>query len=107
MSTSPAIPTSGDYGSPHRFVLFGKSIFDQGSSVASATVRDYTASSVHLLQQREHFVKVILVCGPVGAGKTTYSMALAKEIGAIRFSIDPWMQTLFAKGHLEQKIHLR
>jgi hypothetical protein len=34
------IPTSGDYGSPHRFVLFGKSIFDQGSSVASATVRD-------------------------------------------------------------------
>jgi predicted kinase len=97
MSTSPAIPTSGDYGSPHRFVLFGKSIFDQGSSVASATVRDYTASSVHLLQQREHFVKVILVCGPVGAGKTTYSMALAKEIGAIRFSIDPWMQTLFAK----------
>jgi predicted kinase len=91
------IPTSGDYGSPHRFVLFGKSIFDQGSSVASATVSDYTASPVHLLQQREHFVKVILVCGPVGVGKTTYSMALAKEIGAIRFSIDPWMQTLFAK----------
>jgi predicted kinase len=77
--------------------LFGKSIFDQGSSVASATVRDYTASPVHLLQQREHFVKVILVCGPVGAGKTTYSIALAKEIDAIRFSIDPWMQTLFAK----------
>jgi predicted kinase len=42
-------------------------------------------------------VKVILVCGPVGVGKTTYSIALAKEIDAIRFSIDPWMQTLFAK----------
>jgi len=42
-------------------------------------------------------VKVILVCGPVGAGKTTYSMALAKEKDAIRFSIDPWMQTLFTK----------
>jgi predicted kinase len=42
-------------------------------------------------------VKVILVCGPVGVGKTTYSIALAKEINAIRFSIDPWMQTLFAK----------
>ena len=40
---------------------------------------------------------LILVCGPVGAGKTTYSIALAKEIGAIRFSIDPWMQTLFSK----------
>lgn len=42
-------------------------------------------------------MKVVLVCGPVGAGKTTYSIALAKEINAIRFSIDPWMQTLFAK----------
>ena len=42
-------------------------------------------------------MKVILVCGPIGVGKTTYSMALAKEIAAIRFSIDPWMQTLFAK----------
>ena len=41
--------------------------------------------------------KLILVCGPSGAGKTTYSLALSKEIGAIRFSIDPWMQKLFAK----------
>ena len=37
------------------------------------------------------------MCGPTGAGKTTYSVALAKEINAVRFSIDPWMQTLFAK----------
>lgn len=42
-------------------------------------------------------MKVVLVCGPTGAGKTTYSIALAKELGAIRFSIDPWMQNLFAK----------
>ncbi len=41
--------------------------------------------------------KLILVCGPTGAGKTTYSLAHAKEVGAVRFSIDPWMQTLFAK----------
>ena len=41
--------------------------------------------------------KLILVCGPTGAGKTTYSINLSKEIRAIRFSIDPWMQTLFAK----------
>ncbi len=41
--------------------------------------------------------RLILVCGPTGAGKTTYSLSLSKEIGAIRFSIDPWMQTLFAK----------
>jgi len=41
--------------------------------------------------------RVILVCGPVGVGKTTYSISLAADIGAVRFSIDPWMQTLFAK----------
>ncbi|WP_370979528.1 AAA family ATPase [Agaribacterium sp. ZY112] len=41
--------------------------------------------------------RLILVCGPTGAGKTTHSVALAKEIGAVRFSIDPWMQTLFSK----------
>lgn len=40
--------------------------------------------------------RLILVCGPTGAGKTTYAHSLAKEIGAVRFSIDPWMQTLFA-----------
>jgi predicted kinase len=37
------------------------------------------------------------VCGPTGAGKTTYSLSLAEEINVIRFSIDPWMQTLFAQ----------
>ena len=41
--------------------------------------------------------KLILVCGPIGAGKTTYSLAHSKEVGAIRFSIDPWMQTLFSQ----------
>ena len=41
--------------------------------------------------------RLILVCGPTGVGKTTYSLSLSEEIEAIRFSIDPWMQTLFAK----------
>lgn len=41
--------------------------------------------------------RLILVCGPTGVGKTTYSLSLAKEIEAIRFSIDPWMQTLFSQ----------
>ncbi len=40
--------------------------------------------------------KLVLVCGPVGAGKTTYSLTLSKELQAVRFSIDPWMRTLFA-----------
>lgn len=41
--------------------------------------------------------RLILVCGPTGVGKTTYSLALSKEIEAVRFSIDPWMTTLFSK----------
>ena len=41
--------------------------------------------------------RVIIVCGQTGAGKTTYSIELSEEIAAIRFSIDLWMQTLFAK----------
>lgn len=41
--------------------------------------------------------RLILVCGPTGAGKTTYSLSLAKDVAAIRFSIDPWMQTLYSK----------
>ncbi len=41
--------------------------------------------------------RLILVCGPTGAGKTTYSLSLSKEVEAIQFSIDPWMQTLFSK----------
>ena len=41
--------------------------------------------------------RLILVCGPTGVGKTSYSLSLSQEVGAVRFSIDPWMQTLFAK----------
>ncbi|MFK7857511.1 MAG: AAA family ATPase [Granulosicoccus sp.] len=40
--------------------------------------------------------RMIIVCGRTGAGKTTYSVSLSREINAVRFSIDPWMQTLFA-----------
>lgn len=36
-----------------------------------------------------------MICGPVGAGKTTYAIKLAKELGAVRFSIDDWISELF------------
>lgn len=36
-----------------------------------------------------------LVTGNVGAGKTTYAIALANRVGGVRFSIDDWLQTLF------------
>ena len=33
-----------------------------------------------------------LVCGSTGAGKTTYAIALADRLCAVRFSIDEWPQ---------------
>lgn len=36
-----------------------------------------------------------MVCGGVGAGKTTYARKLADDIGGLRFSIDEWMTGLF------------
>ncbi len=38
---------------------------------------------------------VHLLCGPTGAGKTTYGWKLAEAEGAVRFSIDEWMSALF------------
>lgn len=39
--------------------------------------------------------KIILISGLVGAGKSTYARNLEKSSGAIRFSVDEWMTTLF------------
>ena len=38
---------------------------------------------------------VHMICGPVGAGKTTYGRALAAERDAIFFCLDEWMAALF------------
>ena len=40
--------------------------------------------------------RLMQVCGPIGVGKTTYSISMSEKTAAVRFSIDPWMQTLFA-----------
>ena len=40
-------------------------------------------------------MQVILITGGTGAGKTTYALKLAEDIGAVRFSIDDWMTGLF------------
>lgn len=38
--------------------------------------------------------RIHLICGATGAGKSTYSAALAQDIRGVRFSIDEWMQQL-------------
>jgi predicted kinase len=38
-----------------------------------------------------------MLCGPVGAGKTTYARLLAHELRAARFSLDEWVVGLFGK----------
>lgn len=52
---------------------------------------------MHYSEVKNYMARLVLVCGPTGVGKTTYSLSLANEIKAVRFSIDPWMQTLFSK----------
>ncbi len=36
-----------------------------------------------------------LICGSTGAGKSTYAKMLSNDIGAIHFSVDDWMTSLF------------
>jgi len=36
-----------------------------------------------------------LVCGSMGAGKTTHALRLVREMGGVHFSIDDWMVRLF------------
>lgn len=40
---------------------------------------------------------VHLICGPVGAGKTTLARRLAETEGAVRFSLDEWVMDLFGR----------
>jgi len=37
-----------------------------------------------------------LIIGPVGAGKSTFAVGLARERGAVRFTLDEWMTSLFS-----------
>jgi predicted kinase len=39
--------------------------------------------------------QVHLIVGPVGAGKSTFALNLARQHTAVRFALDEWMTTLF------------
>lgn len=40
--------------------------------------------------------KIILIEGPVGAGKTRFALQLMAKNNAVRFALDEWMATLFS-----------
>ncbi|MEQ7126995.1 ATP-binding protein [Actinopolymorpha sp. B11F2] len=44
---------------------------------------------------RSEAPRVHLLCGLVGAGKTTHARHLAAELPAVRFSLDEWMLRLY------------
>lgn len=46
---------------------------------------------------------VIIVCGLPGAGKTTHAKVLEKELGAIRFCPDEWMEMLLLDLYDEER----
>jgi len=43
-----------------------------------------------------------LVCGPIGAGKTTYAHKIAEKYNAVRFSEDEWLSKLFVPDAPEE-----
>lgn len=57
--------------------------------------RPILAVTANMVNSTKSVLKVYLITGGTGAGKTTYALKLAKETGGIRFSIDDWMTTLF------------
>jgi len=46
-----------------------------------------------------------LICGPIGAGKTTYAKEIAKVHNAICFSEDEWLSKLFVPDAPEGLLH--
>jgi hypothetical protein len=44
-----------------------------------------------------------LICGFIGAGKTTFARKLEKETGAVRFTKDEWMVTVFGNSPPKNK----
>lgn len=42
-------------------------------------------------------VKVIVLCGKVGSGKTTYAKKLSEALNAVVLSVDEWMLTVYGR----------
>ena len=59
-----------------------------------------------MINEENSMSKIHIVFGAQGAGKTTYSKMLAKELSGIHFSIDHWMWKLYG-ADLPKSINLK
>src|SRR5690606_32560112 len=69
----------------------------QGQPQASREVAGLSA-------EKPRLGPVYLVVGPVGAGKTTYALGLARAHQAVRLDLDQWMATLFRQDRPESDV---
>jgi predicted kinase len=86
--------------------------------LAPASGRDVTAQSGRLSQPRAYSsvvqrVRLILICGLPGSGKTTLAKRLTQEVGAVRLCPDEWKHALridyydeAARVRLEERLWL-
>jgi predicted kinase len=47
-----------------------------------------------MVEDRSRLPKLIIVCGLPGSGKTTHAKRLERELGAVRFCPDEWMNAV-------------
>jgi predicted kinase len=47
-----------------------------------------------MVEERSRHPKLIIVCGLPGSGKTTHAKRLERELGAVRFCPDEWMNAV-------------
>ena len=53
---------------------------------------------------RQDAPRAHLVIGPVGAGKSTFALGLARERRAVRLTLDDWMSRLFSPDRPERDV---
>ena len=72
-------------------------VITHNKSLKSDAKNAHFSEALCTIRESQTMARLIIVTGPTGVGKTTYSLSLSKDIGAVLFSIDPWMQNLFSK----------
>ena len=79
----------------HRSALVSEEWFGSGDADGLPSFLTLPDGWFHLTEQPYSIPMVSLVVGSTGAGKTTIARFLAADFGAVRFSIDEWMNQLF------------